>query len=83
MSLAEDPCVFAVAYKKSRFYWFSQREPKDPEAGAASSTGRDVFNEKPTLDQVGVCGPLLAQCGVGVCRQLRERGAGWLGSLVC
>jgi peptidylprolyl isomerase domain and WD repeat-containing protein 1 len=42
--------VFGVAFKKNRFYWFSRREPKDPEAHNISSTGRDVFNEKPTLD---------------------------------
>jgi len=35
----EDPCVFACAYKKDRFYWFSRREPGED--------GRDIFNEKP------------------------------------
>eukprot|EP00954_Amorphochlora_amoebiformis_P006728 525714-Amorphochlora_amoeboformis.AAC.1 len=35
----EDPCVYAMAFKKERFYWFSRREP--------SEQGRDVFNEKP------------------------------------
>lgn len=25
----EDPCVFTLAYKKNRFYWFSQREPQE------------------------------------------------------
>ena len=44
----EDPCVFTLAYKKNRFFWFSTREPDDGES--AGSTGRDVFNEKPTLD---------------------------------
>eukprot|EP00808_Paulinella_micropora_P010323 g29546.t1 len=41
---AEDPCLFAVAFKKNRFYWFSQREPSELED---ASIGRDVFNEKP------------------------------------
>mmetsp|Transcript_19721 Transcript_19721/g.29467 ORF Transcript_19721/g.29467 Transcript_19721/m.29467 type:complete len:649 (+) Transcript_19721:48-1994(+) len=35
----EDPCVFACAFKKERFYWFSRREPE--------ADGRDIFNEKP------------------------------------
>jgi len=44
----EDPCIFAVAYKKSRFYWFSKREPEESED--VLTGGRDVFNEKPTKD---------------------------------
>ena len=40
----EDPTLFVLAYRKERFYWFSQREP---EAESASS-GRDVLNERPT-----------------------------------
>jgi hypothetical protein len=27
--------VLAAAFKKNRFYWFSRREPKDPEAYAS------------------------------------------------
>jgi peptidylprolyl isomerase domain and WD repeat-containing protein 1 len=40
----EDPTLFALAYRKERFYWFSQREPE----AESATTGRDVFNEKPT-----------------------------------
>eukprot|EP00457_Paulinella_chromatophora_P004165 gb/GEZN01004175.1/.p1 GENE.gb/GEZN01004175.1/~~gb/GEZN01004175.1/.p1 ORF type:complete len:661 (+),score=78.16 gb/GEZN01004175.1/:19-2001(+) len=40
----EDPCLFAIAFKKSRFYWFSRREPSELED---ASIGRDIFNEKP------------------------------------
>lgn len=47
-SNVEDPCVFACAFKKSRFYWFSKREPE--EDSAATGLGRDVFNEKPVKD---------------------------------
>ncbi|KDO22744.1 hypothetical protein SPRG_12171 [Saprolegnia parasitica CBS 223.65] len=43
-----DPTVFATAFKKARFYCFSTREPVDDDDGDES--GRDVFNEKPTLD---------------------------------
>jgi hypothetical protein len=46
----EDPTIFACAYKKNRFYCFSKREPEEPDPGSKSSTGRDVFNEKPLKD---------------------------------
>ena len=39
-----DPTLFCCAFKKHRFYLFSQREPDEEEAG------RDVFNEKPTAN---------------------------------
>ena len=42
----EDPTIFVLAYRKERFYYFSQREP---EAESASS-GRDVYNEKPARE---------------------------------
>ncbi|OQR94691.1 peptidylprolyl isomerase domain and WD repeat-containing protein 1 [Achlya hypogyna] len=42
-----DPTVFATAFKKARFYCFSTREPADDDD---EDNGRDVFNEKPTLD---------------------------------
>jgi peptidylprolyl isomerase domain and WD repeat-containing protein 1 len=40
-----DPTLFATAYKKARFYLFGRG--KDDEA---KSSERDVFNERPTLD---------------------------------
>ncbi|RHY58869.1 hypothetical protein DYB38_002372, partial [Aphanomyces astaci] len=43
-----DPMVFAAAFKKPRFYCFSSREPVDSDD---DEHGRDVFNEKPTLDE--------------------------------
>jgi peptidylprolyl isomerase domain and WD repeat-containing protein 1 len=42
----EDSTIFSLAYRKERFYWFSQREP---EVDSASS-GRDVFNERPARE---------------------------------
>ncbi|KAF0696844.1 Aste57867_12424 [Aphanomyces stellatus] len=44
-----DPIVFATAFKKNRFYCFSSRAPVDN--GDDEEHGRDVFNEKPTLDE--------------------------------
>jgi len=46
----EDPCVFACAFKKNRFFWFSKREPLDEGSKGAQTTGRDIFNEKPLKD---------------------------------
>ncbi len=45
-----DPLFVATAFKKSRFYLFSGREPalEDGDGGA----GRDVFNERPTAEQL-------------------------------
>ena len=42
-----DPIMFACAFKKQRFYLFTRREPEDFED---VSLGRDVFNEKPVVD---------------------------------
>nr|CAB3265122.1 peptidylprolyl isomerase domain and WD repeat-containing protein 1 [Phallusia mammillata] len=44
-----DPTIFATAYKKNRFFLFSRRDPND---AANSSTDRDVFNERPTKEEV-------------------------------
>lgn len=43
----EDPTIYAIAFKKARFYWFSRREPADADGQGG---GRDVFNEKPQKD---------------------------------
>lgn len=49
-SLQADPTLICTAYKKSRFFLFSRREPGD-----VSDTGepqdRDVFNEKPSKEE--------------------------------
>ncbi|CAI5520439.1 unnamed protein product, partial [Closterium sp. Naga37s-1] len=44
-----DPSVIACAFKKHRFYLFSQREPEE---GEEPSQGRDVFNEKPPPEEM-------------------------------
>jgi peptidylprolyl isomerase domain and WD repeat-containing protein 1 len=46
-----DPTIFAVAYKKNRFYLFSKREPAELEEGK-NLAKRDVLNEKPTKDEI-------------------------------
>eukprot|EP00195_Chlamydomonas_chlamydogama_P017111 CAMPEP_0202896044 /NCGR_PEP_ID=MMETSP1392-20130828/5126_1 /ASSEMBLY_ACC=CAM_ASM_000868 /TAXON_ID=225041 /ORGANISM="Chlamydomonas chlamydogama, Strain SAG 11-48b" /LENGTH=643 /DNA_ID=CAMNT_0049581267 /DNA_START=76 /DNA_END=2003 /DNA_ORIENTATION=+ len=44
-----DPTLVAVAHRKQRFYLFSKREPQDAED---VKLGRDVFNEKPALEDM-------------------------------
>ncbi|TMW68110.1 hypothetical protein Poli38472_007782 [Pythium oligandrum] len=48
-----DPTLFCTSFKRNRFFLFSSREPEeDDEEG--EGTGRDVFNEKPTLEETDV-----------------------------
>ncbi|CAI5704070.1 hypothetical protein KXD40_007555 [Peronospora effusa] len=50
-----DPTLFCTSFKRNRFFLFSSREPEDDEGeGASAGTGRDVFNEKPTLEEAQV-----------------------------
>ncbi|KAF3551373.1 hypothetical protein DY000_02006963 [Brassica cretica] len=44
-----DPTILCCAFKKHRIYMFSRREPEEPED---ASQGRDVFNEKPSADEL-------------------------------
>ncbi|GAA5906039.1 WD40 repeat domain-containing peptidylprolyl isomerase [Sporobolomyces salmoneus] len=52
-----DPTLFCTAYKRNRFYMFTRSEPED-KAGE-----RDVYNEKPTRDEMSLAAPVLAQSG--------------------
>lgn len=61
-----DPTIVATAFKRNRFYLFSRREPAEMMAGAgegeappaaaasSSSTGRDVFNEPPSKEDLAL-----------------------------
>lgn len=44
-----DPIIFATAFKKNRFYMFSRFSPEDLHD---SNVDRDVFNERPTKEEV-------------------------------
>ena len=44
-----DPAIFASAYKKKRFYIFSKFSPEDVEDASGE---RDVFNERPTKEEI-------------------------------
>ncbi|KAI9145218.1 peptidyl-prolyl cis-trans isomerase cyp15 [Paraphysoderma sedebokerense] len=46
-----DPTLFCTAYKRNRFFLFSRRGPDELEDSTAPSTGRDVFNEKPSREE--------------------------------
>ncbi|XP_014663514.1 PREDICTED: peptidylprolyl isomerase domain and WD repeat-containing protein 1-like [Priapulus caudatus] len=45
-----DPTLVCTAYRKNRFYLFTRREPGDARGGADAE--RDVFNEKPSKEDV-------------------------------
>jgi len=48
----EDPTLFCCAFKKSRFFLFTRREPEEPEGDG--EMGRDVFNEKPSKEDLAL-----------------------------
>nr|XP_018904781.1 PREDICTED: peptidylprolyl isomerase domain and WD repeat-containing protein 1 [Bemisia tabaci] len=48
-AVESDPTLFCTAYKKSRFYIFTRREPDDIKSVEAD---RDVFNEKPSKEDI-------------------------------
>ena len=48
----DDPTIFCAAFKKSRFFLFSRREPEEPEGD--DQLGRDVFNEKPSKEDLAL-----------------------------
>ncbi|ETL92682.1 hypothetical protein L917_09060, partial [Phytophthora nicotianae] len=49
-----DPTLFCTSFKRNRFFLFSSREPDEGEGEDGTATGRDVFNEKPTLEEAQV-----------------------------
>ncbi|KAJ2556790.1 Peptidyl-prolyl cis-trans isomerase cyp15 [Coemansia sp. RSA 1933] len=46
-----DPTLFCTAYKRKRFYMFTQEEPDHL---AQDNNARDVFNEKPTHEEASL-----------------------------
>ncbi|KAJ9074160.1 Peptidyl-prolyl cis-trans isomerase cyp15 [Entomophthora muscae] len=46
-----DPSLFCTSYKRNRFYIFTQR---DPNSGEDQKADRDIFNEKPTREEVTI-----------------------------
>uniref|UniRef100_A0A8B9FRH9 peptidylprolyl isomerase n=1 Tax=Amazona collaria TaxID=241587 RepID=A0A8B9FRH9_9PSIT len=44
-----DPTIICTAFKKNRFYMFTKREPEDTKS---AESDRDVFNEKPSKEEV-------------------------------
>eukprot|EP00898_Chlorokybus_atmophyticus_P009121 jgi/Chlat1/920/Chrsp108S01359 len=49
--ISSDPTLICCAYKKHRFFLFTRREPDEAE-GEDANKGRDVFNEKPTAEEL-------------------------------
>jgi len=56
-----DPVALCTAYKKSRFFLFSTREP--PETTA--DFGRDIFNEKPSKEDAAVAASIRTENPLG------------------
>jgi len=56
-----DPVALVTAYKKSRFFLFSTREP--PESTA--DFGRDIFNEKPSKEDAAVAASIRTENPLG------------------
>ena len=48
-SLEPDSTLFATSFKKNRFYLFTRRDPDDSKA---PGTERDIFNEKPSKEDM-------------------------------
>lgn len=46
-----DPTLFCTSFKRNRFFLFSSREPEEDDDDGHGGGGRDVFNEKPTLEE--------------------------------
>lgn len=52
-----DPTIFCTGFRKNRFYMFTKREPDDTamnssEDGVLTGQERDVFNEKPSREDI-------------------------------
>lgn len=62
-SESTDPTLFCTAYKKNRFYLFSNRDP----SGSTSATlaARDIFNEKPTREEQTVATATMESQSIG------------------
>uniref|UniRef100_A0A8C3ACJ9 peptidylprolyl isomerase n=1 Tax=Cyclopterus lumpus TaxID=8103 RepID=A0A8C3ACJ9_CYCLU len=48
-NVEQDPTIICTAFKKNRFYMFSKREPEDTKS---ADSDRDIFNEKPSKEEV-------------------------------
>ena len=48
-AIQSDPTLFCTAFKKNRFYMFTRRDADDPKN---SQSDRDVFNEKPSKEDI-------------------------------
>eukprot|EP00398_MALV-I-01_sp_L67-1_P000791 gene791-61_t len=57
-----DPLLICSAYKKNRFYIFSRREPVE---NAETNTGRDVWNEKPSKEDMALANTITGQSQLG------------------
>jgi peptidylprolyl isomerase domain and WD repeat-containing protein 1 len=47
-----DPMLVAYAYKRNRFYLFTNAEPYSAEDETEGTENRDIFNEKPLKEDI-------------------------------
>ncbi len=50
----DDPTLIATSYKKNRFFLFTRREPEQNETDDGNIIERDIFNEKPTKEELAM-----------------------------
>lgn len=70
-STHSDPTIFCTGFRKNRFYMFTKREPDDStinasEDGVLTGLERDVFNEKPSREDVIAATGAEATSGAGI-----------------
>uniref|UniRef100_A0A7S1FJP1 peptidylprolyl isomerase n=1 Tax=Noctiluca scintillans TaxID=2966 RepID=A0A7S1FJP1_NOCSC len=56
-----DPVAICTAYKKTRFFLFSTREPLE----STADFGRDIFNEKPTKEDAAIAASIRTENPLG------------------
>jgi peptidylprolyl isomerase domain and WD repeat-containing protein 1 len=53
-----DPTLICCAWKKNRFYMFTRRKPDESIDDSGDIRNRDVFNEKPTREEIAAAVPM-------------------------
>ncbi|TKA54510.1 hypothetical protein B0A53_03203 [Rhodotorula sp. CCFEE 5036] len=53
----QEPTLFCTAWKRPRFYLFTREEPEDKDGE------RDIYNEKPTRDEMTIAAPATSAAG--------------------
>ena len=49
-----DPTIFAIAWRRPRFFLLTRHEPEDASKEDPNAVGRDAFNEKPSAEDIAL-----------------------------